>query len=227
MARPKFSEAIWDGGTNETQEAEGRMKARNKRIWSDEQRAAAGDRMRLMVARRQEAKRAAGATVEDYGVVEAERGGDRMPSDPKYRESYPNAVEDKPLLVGEDPLRVAKLQMIHARNLTNLAQTAEGRDAIARMEARKNGSVLLVEKPQAIKQLNVEIAAALELDKPTPAPVIPPITQTPFVRDVPLKVPFRLTGSQSGQMISELGDCVCGEKKLKWHAICLKVKVYA
>jgi hypothetical protein len=42
---------------------------------------------------------------------------------------------------------------------------------------------------------------------------------------VPLKAPFRLTGSQSGLMVSELGVCWCGQPKLKWHAICLKVSV--
>ena len=49
--------------------------------------------------------------------------------------------------------------------------------------------------------------------------------RNPVVREVPFKVPFRLTGSQSGLMISELSPCLCGEQRLKWHPVCLKVKV--
>lgn len=117
-----------------------------------------------------------------------------------------------------DPARRAKLERIQARNLAVLSQTKEGRDALERLEARhispmeiataKPGSVIAVPdlKHETIEAVQAVIVATRPMD-------------TPF------KVPFRLTGSVSGMMVSEFGNCVCGEPKLKWHSICLKVRV--
>jgi hypothetical protein len=55
---------------------------------------------------------------------------------------------------------------------------------------------------------------------------LPPLASisTPFVSEVPMRVPFRLTSGSNGQMVSELGACVCGAGKLVWHGICLRVR---
>ena len=172
---------------------------KHKRVWSDEQRRAAAERARARFT-----KKPTDATT---AVVE-------LPEDQKIRSPEVQAVIDT-----MSPERKAKLASIQARNLAQLNQTKEGREALQRMEARHtNAPIPSVNLSETVIRADGEkaIIVAEEVLKK----LIPPL-----VREVPMKVPFRLTGSQSGLMVSELGVCLCGEPKLKWHPVCLKVRV--
>jgi hypothetical protein len=118
-------------------------------------------------------------------------------------EQQVRAPEVQAIIDSMDEGRRAKLAAVQARTLQTLAQTKEGREALERLEARHQPESPVESKPKPPR----------EAEEP-PATVI-----------APMKFPFRLTGSISGLMISELGPCQCGEAKLKWHPICLKVKV--
>ena len=164
---------------------------KHKRVWSDEQRLAASQRMK--------------------NRHEVKKGLDVMPEVPFHDMQTVVAArpaEVQAVIDSMDPVRKAKLAGIQARNLSQLTQTKEGREALERLEERHSGA-----EQNTVPQVQAEQNIA------TPEP------PKPIVREVPMKVPFRLTGSMSGMMISELGPCVCGESKLKWHPVCLKVRV--
>ena len=166
-----------------------------KRVWTDEQRQAAAERARLRFTK----KSTDAATT---AVIE-------LPEEQKIRAPEVQAVLDT-----MSPERKAKLAMIQARNLATLSQTKEGREALERLEARHTTAIIPDEKMPG-QQGQFSTASTGIISEPPKS----------IVREVPFKVPFRLTGSQSGLMISELGPCLCGEQKLKWHPICLKVRV--
>lgn len=120
--------------------------------------------------------------------------------------------------VDANPERRARLTAIQARTMAQLAQTKEGREALERLEQRHYPTVPEIAK--AFDPASKTIMSSEEMNK-----AFIPEPPKPVVREVPFKTPFRLTGSQSGLMVSELGPCWCGAAKLKWHEICLKVKV--
>jgi hypothetical protein len=99
------------------------MRKKSKRHWSDEQRAAAAERMRTRQAQKRHVispviEAAAAATIERVRAPEVQAVIDTM-----------------------DPQRKAKLEMIQAKNLAVLAQTREGQEALARLEERKESTV--------------------------------------------------------------------------------------
>jgi hypothetical protein len=175
---------------------------------SDEERARRSERMKATMAARKPIE--TGAALKS--IVEEVQ--------PTRREM---SSEAQAVVDSMDPARRVKLEMIQARNLATLAQTKEGREAIERLEARHvNVEKIAAAKPGAVipvpdlePQTRADVRAVIEATQPPKL----------IVREVPMKAPFRLTGSQSGQMISELGNCLCGEPKLRWHPICLKVRV--
>jgi hypothetical protein len=125
-------------------------------------------------------------------------------AEPPHREVSP---EVQAVIDTMTPERKAKLQAIQARQWQRDASEDKAtREALERHEAQKKG---MESKPEAV---------AVDLEPPPPPKAV-------LVMEVPFKVPFRLTGSQSGLMISELSPCLCGEQRLKWHPVCLKVKV--
>lgn len=111
------------------------------------------------------------------------------------------------------PERRAKLEQVQAAGMARLAETLEGREALERLEARHNGNT-----EQTVTVVETVVTPTVEIKQPElPKPVI--------VREVPMRGPFRITGTGSGMCVSEMGACQCGEAKLKWHPICLTVKV--
>ena len=122
-----------------------------------------------------------------------------------------------------DPARKAKLAGIQARQMATLAQTKEGQEALDRMNARHSPTIKLPE-PETRQMLDAAGVGGAEVQE-NGVKVEWREPPKPIFREIPLKAPFRITGSQSGQCISEMGPCQCGEPKLKWHPICLKVKV--
>ena len=184
---------------------------KTKRVWTDEQRQAAAERMRRVQGERWAKKvihqdeslakgtqirgEATASAVKDMGTVST------VTRDPEVQ-----AVIDT-----MTPERKAKLAAIQSRQWQRDASEDKAtREALERHEALKNGDTPL-ESPASV------------VEPTTVTPVEPP--KPPVVLEVPFKVPFRLTGSQSGLMISELSPCICGEQRLKWHPVCLKVKV--
>jgi hypothetical protein len=165
---------------------------KHKRVWTEEQKKAVGDRLK------------AGRLAKQSQTAVAE-----LPR----REVSP---EVQAVIDTMTPERKAKLQAIQARQWQRDASEDKAtREALERHEALKNGNTPL-ESPASVAEPQ---------PKPTTVtPVEPP--RPPVVLEVPFKAPFRLTGSQSGLMISELGPCLCGEQRLKWHPVCLKVKVH-
>lgn len=104
--------------------------------------------------------------------------------------------------------RKAKLASIQARSMAQLAQTKDGQEALDRLANRHNHKEEII-NPAQLPSMNMEN-----------------VTEPPKkIREIPLKAPFRITGSQSGMCVSEMGPCWCGEPKLKWHPICLKVRI--
>lgn len=184
---------------------------KHKRVWTDEQRAAAGERARLRFTKKL------------TGIVPGHTteilSDEQMPGHIAVAVRPP---EVQAVIDTMDPIRRAKLQGIQARNLATLSQTKEGQEALQRLEARHQNIPVqelanaqpgaVVNLPDLSPETRAVVQQVLEITKP-------------IIREIPMKVPFRLTGSISGQMISELGACQCGEAKLKWHPICLKVKV--
>lgn len=182
-----------------------------KRVWTDEQRAAAAERCRQRFTKKPQIIERTSAesstfAIEGQQIYEenvASAGSVTTVETPKERAPEVQAVID-----GMDPQRKAKLAAIQARNMAQLSQTKEGREALDRLEARRNG-----EKVQ--KEVSVAVAEKPELD----------IVEKVFVAPKPViavKVPFRFVGQASGLMISEFGTCLCGAEKLKWHKICVK-----
>ena len=167
---------------------------KTKRVWTDEQKKAVGDRLK------------AGRLAKQSQTAVAE---------PPHREVSP---EVQAVIDTMTPERKAKLQAIQARNLANLSQTKEGREALERLEARHNPVEQFEVTGRNVPVVAQEFTSGILSQ-------IPPEPPKPVVREIPMKVPFRLTGSISGLMISELSLCLCGEQRLKWHPVCLKVKV--
>ena len=181
---------------------------KHKRVWTDEERAAASERMRVMQANRRAAKQTP-PPIDNEHVAE---GAEQFSTETT---SANTAVMDRPpevqaVLDSMPADRKAKLASIQAGTLANLSQTKEGREALDRMEARHSPTVA---------------QASVAEPQPTPMTVTPVTPPKPIVREVPMKVPFRITGSISGMCVSEVGACQCGAPKLKWHPICLKVRV--
>lgn len=188
---------------------------KHKRVWSDEQRAAAAERMRRnnpsKVRWEKTAEEATAMAVKAQQVLDSNITSaafiDRTPTtvtrDPEVQAVLDSMPED----------RKVKLASIQARTLANLSQTKEGREALDRMEARHSGNIVPVQdiQPETVQAV---LEAVISTEPPKP-----------IVREVPMKVPFRITGSISGMCVSELGACQCGVAKLKWHPVCLKVKV--
>ena len=162
---------------------------KHKRVWTDEQKTAVGDRLKAGRLAKQSQTAVAELSPEVQAVI------DTM-----------------------TPERKAKLQAIQARNLANLSQTKEGREALERLEARHNPVEQFEVTGRNVPVVAQEFTSGILSQ-------IPPEPPKPVVREIPMKVPFRLTGSISGLMISELSPCLCGEQRLKWHPVCLNVKV--
>ena len=163
---------------------------RHKRVWTEEQKKAVGDRLK------------AGRLAKQSQTAVAELP--RLEVSPEVQ-----AVIDT-----MTPERKAKLAAILSRQWQRDASEDKAtREALERHEAQKKGIPPLESKPEVV---------AVDLG---PLPEPPPPPKAVLVMEVPFKVPFRLTGSQSGLMISELSLCLCGEQRLKWHPVCLKVKV--
>lgn len=184
---------------------------KHKRVWSDEQRQAAAERARARFTKKPTAVVERTAEESTALAIEGQKIHEASIKSAGFIDRTPTTVTRDPevqaVLDTMTPERKAKLEMIQAKNLAAFAQTKEGREALERMHARHNGTS---EAPHAEVVENVT----------EPAHFIPEI-----LREVPMKVPFRLTGSVSGLCVSELGPCQCGEAKLKWHPVCLKVRV--
>lgn len=165
---------------------------KHKRVWSDEQRMAASKRMMEMQAKRKMEREGAGVQ-----MIEP-------PNAPKVRDPEVQAVLDS-----MTPERRAKLEMIQAKNLANLAQTREGQEALQRLEARHNGVEKIAEKIQK-EELVITQAVPQTLGSGV---VIPP---RPGSREISIIV------HTNGTMVSQYGPCVCGAAKRQWHPICLK-----
>jgi hypothetical protein len=175
---------------------------KHKRVWTEEQKKAVGDRLK------------AGRLAKKANVILPDAQGDVQVMDhPAQRVVAP---EVQAVIDTMTPERKAKLQAIQARQWQADAQTDKAtREALERHEALKNGNTPLESQASVVEPQ----------PKPTTVtPVEPP--KPPVVLEVPFKVPFRLTGSSSGLMISELSPCLCGEARLKWHPVCLRVKVH-
>jgi hypothetical protein len=168
-----------------------------KRVWTDEQRRAAAKRCRKMVAERKAQRH---DLVEVISATPPPSVVATMEQPQKVRAPEVQAVIDT-----MTPERKAKLANLQARQMAQLSQTREGQEALERLEQRRNPMATVATAERLQSQAIIE----------------PP---KPIVVEVPMKVPFRLTGSQSGLMISELGPCHCGHPKLSWHPICLRVK---
>ena len=126
-----------------------------------------------------------------------------------------------PEVVSMTPERKAKLAAIQSRQWQRDASEDKAtREALERHEAAKNGGTIEREVKVQTTIINEELEKMATVRNYVSEPPKPPV-----VLEVPFKVPFRLTGSQSGLMISELSPCLCGEQRLKWHAVCLNVKV--
>ena len=169
---------------------------KHKRVWTDEQKKAVGDRLKAGRLAKQSQTAVAELSPEVQAVI------DTM-----------------------TPERKAKLQAIQARQWQRDASEDKAtREALERHEALKNGHPLatVTEMAKAIDVAQGPLTSSAEMN----AQFIPEPPKLPVVLEVPFKTPFRLTGSQSGLMISELSPCVCGEQRLKWHPVCLKVKVH-
>jgi hypothetical protein len=131
------------------------------------------------------------------------------------------APEVEAVIATMDPGRRAKLESIQARNLARLAQTKEGREALERLEERHHpvdASIALAKAFVGEKAAQTQTVAASPEPEVT---ILPPVREPVWV---PLKAPFRITGSQSGMCVSEMGPCQCGAAKLQWHPICIKVR---
>ena len=176
---------------------------KHKRVWTDEQRQAAAERARVRFTKKPTYEVIAELNNQTTAVLE-------LPEEQKIRAPEVQAVIDT-----MDPARKAKLAGIQARQLAQLSQTKEGQEALQRLEARHTTAVI----PES--QMPGHTTPQASVIEPQPVPT----TRTPVVREIPMKGPFRITGSQSGMCVSEMGPCQCGEPKLKWHPICLKVKV--
>jgi hypothetical protein len=179
------------------------MKTKTKHIWTDDQREAARQRMAkarevLERARRESRARAAEVSSPVVATVEKER-------DPEVQ-----AVLD-----GMTPERRAKLASVQGQMMARLAQTREGQEALKRF----NGTAMEAEHKDLAQEIS-ENVPEVKLGSLTEPPKL-------AVREIPMRTPFRLTGTQGGLMISEYGPCVCGAEKLKWHEVCLRVKVNA
>ena len=188
---------------------------KHKRVWSDEQRQAAAQRARARFTKKPTAVVERTAEESTALAIEGQKIHEHSMASAAFIDRTPTTVTRDPevqailnTMTGE---RKAKLERIQAKNLAALAQTKEGREALERMQARHNGTS---EAPHAEVVENVT----------EPAHFIPEPPKT-ILREVPMKVPFRFTGSVSGLCVSELGPCQCGEAKLKWHPVCLKVRV--
>jgi hypothetical protein len=184
---------------------------KHKRVWTDEQRSAAAERMRVT-----QLKRWTKNPDEAAGQVQ------ETPTVEKVRDPEVQAVLD-----AMTPERRAKMVSIQAMNMERLGQTVEGRGALARFAERKGGIPTVTEAMGAGKPLLSLEEADKSFDTRTVASTVAEfIPEPPVVRREPIlyKAPFRLSGVAGGQMVSELGPCVCGAAKLVWHGICLKVK---
>jgi hypothetical protein len=184
---------------------------KHKRVWTEEQKKAVGDRLK---AGREAKLRSTMTAIADHaeteGRVGAEVFGDRMPGDAKYKIRAP---EVQAVLDTMTPERKAKLQAIQSRQWQVDAATERAtREALARHEAEKSGTAV-VETMKGSEVVQTQTIAA----QPEPVFVVPP--SKPAVTK-PVH-PFRFTSGGNGLMVSELGACLCGEKKLKWHPVCL------
>lgn len=152
------------------------------RVWTEEQKQEARDRMAKARAARKPKQEAVAVAVKE-----------RSP-------------EVEAVIATMSPERKAKLAGIQARQMAQLAQTKEGQEALDRMKARHTVTTAEEYKPEVVVRTVVA----------DPVKVFDPL--------VPLKAPFRITGSQSGMCVSEMGKCWCGKPQLEWHPICLKVR---
>ena len=158
---------------------------KHKRVWTEEQKKAVGERLKAG----REAKKSQTTTAV---------------ADPEVQ-AVINAMT---------PDRKAKLAMVQARQWQVDAQTDKAtREALARHEAQKNGVVIVDENPKLTTEQKQEI-----FEKPVSVPTPPPVMASTVVKPVH---PFRFTSGGNGLMVSELGVCLCGMQKLKWHPICL------
>lgn len=182
------------------------MATKTKRVWTDEQKAAARERM------------AHARAVRKHELETKQQVVENALTESKETFSAVSGVAEQPevqaVLETMTPERRAKLQQIQAQNWArNAAEDNATREALARHEAAKSGSFV-----EEVTRKNVEDNAALSPlalvpESVDPRPFLPTMTK--------MKPPFRLTASGSGMMVSELGPCRCGQAKLKWHPICL------
>jgi len=188
---------------------------KHKRVWTEEQRMAAAERMRVMQAKRKE-------TAASVALLSPEEAQTEINQAQSERVDEINAKirapEVQAVLDSMSPERRAKLQMIQAQTFARTLQheQAAGQkataEALARHEAGKQNM-----NPSAVIAAEQNILMTEE-----PVQILPPVQ--PMI--IHAKHPFRFTSGQNGLMISELGPCLCGEPKLKWHGICLKATAH-
>ena len=173
---------------------------KHKRVWTDEQKKAVGERLK------------AGRLAKQSQTAVAE---------PPRREVAP---EVQAVIDTMTPERKAKLKAVQERQWQRDASEDKAtREALERHEAAKNGGNIEREVKVQTAIIHEELEKMATVRNYVSGP---PASSVVLVLEVPFKVPFRLTGSQSGLMISELSPCLCGEARLKWHPVCLKAKVH-
>ena len=170
---------------------------KHKRVWTDEQRRAAAERMRAaQKVRWEKAKQVENVNSGEYPMAV-------VATMEKIRAPEVQAVLDT-----MTPERKAKLASVQLRQWAVDAQTDKAtREALQRHEAEKSWAPILSGPPKIIPPV-MEVGASF----------IPTTPVSVVTRPVH---PFRFTSGGNGLMVSELGVCLCGMQKLKWHPICL------
>lgn len=166
---------------------------KHKRVWTDAQRKAAGDRLREAQKLRWVKTAITDPKTGDVLQVQNEN--------PSRRDPEIQAVVDS-----MTPERRAKLEMVQAQSLARMAETREGQAALARFESAK------IEAPfSAGPAFGVTLTPTEQnmIDEGLPPP--PPRIGT---REVNLIV------RTDGTMVSQYGPCICGAAKRQWHKIC-------
>ena len=157
---------------------------KHKRVWTEEQKKAVGERLK------------AGRLAKQSQTAVAE---------PPRREVAP---EVQAVIDTMTPERKAKLKAVQERQWQRDASEDKAtREALERHEAEKSGAPILSGPPKIIPPV-MEVGASF----------IPTTPVSVVTRPVH---PFRFTSGGNGLMVSELGVCLCGMQKLKWHPICL------
>lgn len=109
---------------------------KHKRVWTEEQRQAAAERMRSRMAQKKE-KESSVAVEERPITTGSELKAIVEEVQPTRREVAP---EVQAVIDSMDSERKVKMEMMRARQIAELSQTKEGREALARLEESKHPS---------------------------------------------------------------------------------------